>query len=94
MLQRYQTAQQIVKENNSKRRDAYERSYNKVNKVDAVAFVPGDKILIKREAYPVGVNKKLCKRWLGPYSVLKVCGENLVVDDPLRKNKTQVIHVN
>ena len=94
LLQRFHVAQKIVKENNDVRRHQYEKHYNKNNKVVAHSIVPGDQVLVKREAFPLRTNKKLCRRWLGPYLVLDVSGEDLVLQDPQKQKSSFVVHIN
>jgi hypothetical protein len=64
------------------------------NNVRAHSFVPGDQVLVRREAFPLRTNKKLCRKWLRPYLVLNISGEDLVLRDPNKQKSSFVVHIN
>lgn len=88
--QRIQIASQKVIDNTQQRKESSKQLYDLKAREKQVSV--GDKVLLHQPFVRRGRSKKLCKPWIGPYTVIKVDND---VNVTIKKGKiTQKVHVN
>ena len=91
-FRRMQYAYKLVFQNNEEARQAYTKHFNA--KAKARRFEIGDEVLA---SFPINQhipNKKLASIWKGPFSIIQVCENNILLLKASPKHKTIKIHTN
>ena len=87
-----QYAYQLVYRNNEEARQAYTKHFNA--KAKARRFEVGDEVLA---SFPINQhipNKKLASIWRGPFSIIEICENNIVLIKASPRHKVIKIHIN
>lgn len=91
-FRRMQYAYQLVYRNNEEARQAYTKHFNA--KAKARRFEVGDEVLA---SFPINQhipNKKLASIWRGPFSIIEICENNIVLIKASPRHKVIKIHIN
>ena len=91
-FRRMQYAYNLVYNNNEDARQAYTKNFNA--RAKARQFRAGDEVLASFPVYQHIPNKKLASIWRGPFSVIEVCENNVLLLKASNKSKTIKVHTN
>ena len=91
-FRRLQYAYNLVYKNNEEARQAYTKNFNV--KAKARHFKAGDEVLASFPVYQHIPNKKLASIWRGPFFIVEVCENNVLILKASNKSKSIKVHVN